>query len=181
MLKVTPALNVEAGCRSHCVNNSDSAFSVPLYNRKKTEACLAFRYQEELCCCSVTKLCPTLCDPMDCSTPGSSVLHCLLEFAQIHVHSVGDAIQPSHPLLPPSFPALNLYQHQGLLNESDLHSPQVAKVLEFHLQHQSFKRIFRTDYLEDRLVESPFSPRDSRVFSNSTVQKQQFFGTQLSL
>ena len=65
-----------------------------------------------LLCCSVTKFCPTLCDPMDCSTPGFPVLHYLLEFAQTHVHWVGDAIQP-HPVSSPS-PALNLSQHQGL-------------------------------------------------------------------
>ena len=55
-----------------------------------------------------------LCDPMDCSTPGLPVLHYLLELAQIHVHRVSDAIQPSHPLSSPSPPALNLSQHQGL-------------------------------------------------------------------
>ena len=65
-------------------------------------------------CCSVTKLCPTLCDPMDCSMPGFPVSHYLLEFAPTHVHWVSDAIQPSHPLLPPSPPALSLSQHQGL-------------------------------------------------------------------
>ena len=62
---------------------------------------------------SVTQLCLTLCDPMDCSTPGSPVHHQLLELTHTHVHRVGDAIQPSHPLLPPS-PAFNLSQHQGL-------------------------------------------------------------------
>ena len=56
----------------------------------------------------------SLCDTTDCSTPGFFVLHYLLEFAQTHVHQVNDAIQPSHPLSPPSPPALNLYQHQGL-------------------------------------------------------------------
>ena len=55
-----------------------------------------------------------LCDPVDCSTPGFPVPHDLLEFAQTHVHQVGDAIQPSHPLLPPSPPAPNPSQHQGL-------------------------------------------------------------------
>ena len=55
-----------------------------------------------VCCYSVAKLCPTLCDPMNCSTPGFPVLHYLLEFAQIHAHWVGDVIQPSHPLPPPS-------------------------------------------------------------------------------
>ena len=63
---------------------------------------------------SVAQLCLTLCDPMDCSTPGFPVLHQLLELAQIHVHQVGDAIQPSHPLLSSSPPALNLSQHQDL-------------------------------------------------------------------
>ena len=68
-----------------------------------------------LCCCfSVTKSCLTLCDPMDCRTPGLPVLHCLQESAQIHVHWVSDAIEPSHPL-PPSSPfAFNLSQHQSL-------------------------------------------------------------------
>ena len=63
---------------------------------------------------SVTKLCTTLCNPMDCSTPGFPVLHQLLEITQTHVHRVGDAIQPSHPVSSPSPPALNLSQHQGL-------------------------------------------------------------------
>ena len=64
---------------------------------------------------SVAQSCPTLCDPMDCSMPGFPVLHCLPEFAQTHIHWVGDAIQPSHPLLSPSPAAFNLSQHQGLL------------------------------------------------------------------
>ena len=63
---------------------------------------------------SVAQSCPTLCDPMDCSMPGLPVHHQLLEFAQIHVHRIGDAIQPSHPLSSPSPPAFNLSQHQGL-------------------------------------------------------------------
>ena len=63
---------------------------------------------------SVTQSCLTLCDPMNHSTPGLPVHHQLLEFTQTHVHRVGDAIQPSHPLSSPSPPALNLSQHQGL-------------------------------------------------------------------
>ena len=63
---------------------------------------------------SVTQSCPTLCDPMDCSMPGIPVHQQLLELAQTQVHRVGDAIQPSHPLLAPSLPAFNLSQHQGL-------------------------------------------------------------------
>ena len=62
---------------------------------------------------SVAQLCPTLCNPMNCSTPGFPVYHQLLELAQTHVHPVGDAIQPSHPLSSPS-PAFSLSQHQGL-------------------------------------------------------------------
>ena len=88
-------------------------------------------------CCSGSKSCPTLCDPMDYSTPGFSVHHQLWELAQTHVHRVSDTIQPSHPLSSPSPPAFNLSQHQGLFQwVSSLH--QVAKVLEFQLQHQSF-------------------------------------------
>ena len=75
--------------------------------------------------CSVARLCSTLCNPVDCSTPGSSVFHYLPEFAQTHVHWVGDAIRTSHPLLPPPPPALNLSQHQGLFQWVGL-SHQVA-------------------------------------------------------
>ena len=63
---------------------------------------------------SVTQSCQTLCDPMNCSTPGLPVCHQLPESIQTHVHRVGDAIQPSHPMTSPSPPALNLFQHQGL-------------------------------------------------------------------
>ena len=98
------------------------------------------------CCFSVSKSCPTLCDPMDCNTPGFHVLRHLPEFAYINVHSVSDAIQPPHPLSPLSPLAFNLSQNQGLfLWVSSSH--QVAKVLEFQLQHQSFQWIFRTDFL----------------------------------
>ena len=65
------------------------------------------------CCCSVAQTCPTLCDPVDCSTPGFPVLHHLLQPAQTHVHWVGDAIQSSCPLSSPSPPAFNLFQQQG--------------------------------------------------------------------
>ena len=62
----------------------------------------------------VSQSCPTLSDPMDCSTPGFPVHHQLLEFAQTQIHRVSDAIQPSHPLQSPSLPAFNISQHQGL-------------------------------------------------------------------
>ena len=73
------------------------------------------------CYCSVAQWCPTLCDPMNCSKPGIPVLRNLPEFAQTHVHRVGDVIQPSHPLSSPSPPALNLSQHQGLFQWVGLH------------------------------------------------------------
>ena len=76
---------------------------------------------------------PTLCDPMDCSTPGFPVHHQLLELAQTHAHQVGDAIQPSHPLLFPSLPTFNLSQNQGLFQWVSS-SHQVARVIEFQLQ-----------------------------------------------
>ena len=87
---------------------------------------------------SVAQSCLTLCNPMDCSTPAFPVHHQLPEFTQTHVHWVGDAIQLSHPLLTPSFPAFNLSQHQDLFQWVSS-SHQVARVLEFQLQHQSFQ------------------------------------------
>ena len=95
---------------------------------------------------SVAQSCPTLCDPMNCSTPGLPVHHQFPEFTQTHVHWVGDAIQPSHPLLSPSPPVLNLSQHKGLYKWVSF-SHQGAKELAFQLQHQSFQWIPRTDLL----------------------------------
>ena len=97
------------------------------------------------CCCLVTKSCLTLCDPMSCSMPGFPVLHSLLQFAQAHVHRIGDAIQPSHPLsslllLPSIFPASGSFPMSQLFTSG-------SKILEFQLQHQSFQCIFRTDFL----------------------------------
>ena len=87
------------------------------------------------CCChSVTKLCLTLCDPMNCKMPGLPVLHHLPEFIQTHVHWVSDTIQPPHPLLPSSPLALNLSHHQSLFQPVSS-SHQVAKRLELQLQH----------------------------------------------
>ena len=86
----------------------------------------------------------TLSSPMDFSIPGFPVLHCLLEFAQTHVHWVSDAIQSSHTLSSPS-PAFNLSQQQGIFQWVSS-SHQVAKVLELQLQHQSFQWIFKIDF-----------------------------------
>ena len=127
---------------------------------------------------SVVQSCPTLCDPMNRSTPGLPVHHQLPEFTQTHIHRVGDAIQPSHPLLSPSPPALNPSQHQGLFQWVNS-SHEVAKVLEFQLQHQPFQWTPGTALGWTGWI-SLQSKGLSRVFSNTTVQKHQFFFTQLS-
>ena len=88
--------------------------------------------------CSVAESCSTICSPKDCSMPGLPLLHCLPEFAQIHVHWVGDVIQSSHPQRPLSPFTFNLSQHQSLVQWVDsLH--QVAKLLDLQFQHQSFQ------------------------------------------
>ena len=122
-----------------------------------------------LCCCSVTKSCPILCYPMDSSMPGFPVRHHLPKFAQTHTHWVNDAIQPSHPLSSSS-PAFNLSQHQGLLQWVNS-SHQVVKLLEFQLHSINIQGYF----FQDWYIWSPCSPRESRVFSNTTVHKDQFF------
>ena len=123
---------------------------------------------------------PTLCDPMDCCMPGLPVHHHLLEFIQIHVHWIGDAIQPSHSLLSPSPPTFNLSQHQSLqmsqLFPSGGQSIGVsasASVLPVYIQ--DWFSLGWTGWI------SLQSKGLSRVFSNTTVQKHQFFGAQLSL
>ena len=122
---------------------------------------LALIYTWACCCCSKTKLCPTLCDPMDCSTPGSSVLHSLPKFAQSHVHWVSDAIQPSHPLSSPSPPAYSLSHHQGLFQWAGS-SHQVAKVLELQLRQWPFQWAPRVDLLQNWLAAFPCCPRGSQ-------------------
>ena len=113
---------------------------------------------------SVTQSYPTLCDPMNCSTPSFSVHHQLPEFTQTHAHRVSDAIQPSHPLSSPSPPAPNPSQHQGLFQWVNS-AHEMATVLEFQLPHQSFQWTPRTYLLQDRLVGSPCSPMDSQESS----------------
>ena len=96
---------------------------------------------------SVAQSCLTLWNPMNHSTPGLPVHHQLAEFTQTHVHRVGDAIQPSHPLSSPSPPAPNPSKHQSLFQWVNSSPHEVAKVLEFQLQHQSFQWTPRTDFL----------------------------------
>ena len=129
---------------------------------------------------SVTQWCPTLCDPMDCSMPSLSIHYQLPEFTQPHVHWVSDAIQPSHPLSSPSPPTFNLSQHQRLFKWVSS-SHQVAKsigvsastsVLPMSTQDWSPLGWIGWISLQFKGL--------SRVFSNTMVQKHQFFGAQLS-
>ena len=135
-----------------------------------------------ICCCSVAQSCLTLCNPMDCSTPGFPVLHYLLEFTQTHVHWVGNAIQPSHPLSssvatsPPallSFPASGSIIMSWLFTSGGQSIGVSASVLPMNIQ----------DWFPLEWIGwiSLLSKGLSRVFSNTTVQKHQFFGAQLSL
>ena len=129
------------------------------------------------CYYSATQSCPTLCNPMDCGTPGL-LAHHFPKFAQVHVHSIGDAIQLSHPLMPSSPSAFNLSQHQVLFQwVSCLH--QMTKILEFHLQHKSFQQVFRVDFPQDWLVWSPCCPRDSQESSSTKIQRHQFLSAWL--
>ena len=127
-----------------CNNSPCPSLSLPLkvlfWNALACHPSLCFQFS------SVAQSCLTLCDLMNRSTPGFPVYHQLLEFTQTHVHWVSDAIQPSHPLLSLSPPAPNPSQHQGLFQRVSS-SHQVAKVLEFQLQHESFQWTPRTDLL----------------------------------
>ena len=124
--------------------------------------------------------CVRLCDPMDCSSLGLPVHHQILEFTQTHVHWVSDATQPSHPLSSPFPPAFNLSQHQGLFKWVSS-SHQVAKVLEFQLQHQSFQWIFRTDFLWMDWLDLLAVQGTYKSLLQYHVQRRKFFCAQISL
>ena len=130
---------------------------------------------------SVAQLCLTLCDPMDRRTPGLPVYHQLPEFTHTHVHWVGDAIQPPHPLSWPSPPVLNLSQHQGFFQMHQLFASGgqsvgvSASASALPINTQDWSPLGWTGWI------SLQSKGLSRVFSNTTVQKHQFFGAQLSL
>ena len=133
---------------------------------------------------SVAQSCSTICDPTDWSMPDLPVHHQFPQFTQTHVHWVGDAIQPSHPLSSSSPPTFNVSQHQGIFQWVSS-SHQVAKVLESQLQHQSFQWILKTDFLQNGLIVSPCSPSDSQESSPklpkaSILQLSAFFIVQLS-
>ena len=128
---------------------------------------------------SVAQSCLTFCNPMNCSTPGVPIYHQLPEFTLTHIQPVGDAIQPSHRLSSPSPPAPNPSQHQSLYQWVNS-SHEVTKVLEFQLQHHSFQRNPRTDLLQNGLVGSPCSPRDSQE-SSPTPQFKSITSSALNL
>ena len=130
-------------------------------------------------CRSTAQSCPNLFCPMDCIVPGFPVLQHLLELAQIPVHSVSDSIQPFRPLSSLSPPAFSLSQHQGLFQRVSS-SHQVARVLEFQLQHQSFQWIFRIDFLWDWLFDLLAVQGDSQE-SSPTPQFKTISSLVLSL
>ena len=127
---------------------------------------------------SVAQWCPTLCNPMDDSMPGFPVLHCLLESAQTHLHWVSDAIQPSHSLSPSSPLALNLSQHRGLFQMSQLfvsggQSTGVsASTSGLPMNIQDWSPLKWTGWISLQSNKEGLS----RLFSNTTVQKHQFLG-----
>jgi len=133
----------------------------------------------------VVQSCLTLCYPMNCSTPGRPVHHQLLEFTQTHVRWVSDAMQSSHPLLSPSPPALNLSQHQGLFQWVSC-SHQLAKVLEFQLQHQSFQwtpmtDLLRMDWLDLLAVQETLKSLLQHHSSKASIlRRSAFFTVQLT-
>ena len=135
---------------------------------------------------SVTQSRPTLCNPMDCSTPGLPVHHQLLEFTQIHVHWVGDAIQPPHPLTSHSPPTFNLSQHQGLIsNESVLHI-RWPKYWSFSFSISPSNECsglisFRMDWLDLLEVQGTLKSLLQHYSSKASIlQRSSFFIVQLS-
>ena len=132
-------------------------------------------------------MCLTLSDPMDRSTPGLPIHHQLPEFTQTHVHCIGDAIQPSHPLSTPCSLAFNLSSIRSFQMSQFFTSG--GQSIGFQLQHQSFQKMFRADFLQDGLVGSPWSPRDSARVQESSpphsskasiLRRSAFFIVQLS-
>ena len=133
-----------------------------------------------ICCYSVTKLGPTLCDPMDCSTPGFPVLHYLPEFAQTHVHRVSDVFQPFHPLLPPFpppsiFPSIRVFSNELALRIRWQSIGASASTSVFPMNIQGWFPLGLSG-----LISLLFKGL-SRVFSSTTIQKHQFFDAQPSL
>ena len=135
-----------------------------------------------LCCCSVSKSRPTLCDPTDCSKPGLSVPHHLLKFAQVHVHWIGDTIQPFYPVThfsscPQSFPVPQLFPMSWLFSSGGqiigASASASASVFPMSIQGWFHLRLTGLIFLLSKGL--------SRVFSSTGIQRHQIFGTQPSL
>ena len=147
---------------------------------KATGNCL-IQLSRYICCdcCLVAWPCPTLFDPMDYSTPDFPVLHQLPELTQTHVHRVGDAIRPSHPLSSPAPPIFNLASGSFQISQffpsggQSIGVSALASVLSVNIQDWFPLEWTSCIFLQSKGL--------SRVFSNTTVQNHQFFSTQLSL
>ena len=163
----------------HKWKNKEQIWREEIINLRHAEFELTMGHPSSVQFSSVTQSCPTLCDPMNRSMPGFPVHHQLPEFTQTHVHRVSDTIQTSHPLSSPSPPAPNPSQHQSLFQWVNS-SHEAAKVLEFQLQHHSFRRNPRADLFQNGLVGSPCSPRDSQE-SSPTPQFKSINSSALSL
>ena len=132
------------------------------------------------CCCSVAQSCPTLCSPVDCSTPGLPAPHHLLAFSQVDVYCIGDAVQPSHPLTSSTLSALNVSQHQGLFqcclfSSDDQNTGASASASVLPVNIQDWFPLILTSLI------SLLSKGLSGVFSSTTVWRPQFFGVLPSL
>ena len=132
-------------------------------------------------CCSAAQSCLILYNPMNCSIPGFPVLHCLLEFAQTHIHWVIEAIQPSHPQSSSSSPAFSLSQHQGLFPVSCLFTSSGQSI--GASASESVLPVNIQDWFPLRLngLISLQSKGYSRIFAKTTIRKHQFFSAQPSL
>ena len=147
-------------------------------------SCPTLLYNMSCCCCSVVQSCPTLCDPTDCSTPGLPIPHRLPEFAQVHVHCISDAVQPSHPLMTSSPSALDLSQHYGVF-QYVICSHQMTKILELQLHHQSFSEYsglisLKIDWFDLLTVQGTFRSLQHHSSEASILWYSALFLVQLS-
>ena len=170
ILLLSVCTSLELKCVSSRQHIYRSSFCIHL-----ASLCLLIRAINPFQFNSVAQLCPTLCDPVEDSTPGIPVHHQLLGLTQTHVHWVGDVIQPFHPLSSPSPPTFNLSQHQGLFTSGGQRVGVSASTSVFPMNIQDWFSFGWTGWI------SLQSKGLSRVFSNTTVQKHQFFSTQPSL
>ena len=174
--KTLGQVHLRPGAITSCIWDQTKVMWMPQHVINNWKSC-SFK---EVQVSSVAQSCPTLCNPMNCSTPGLPVHHQLLEFTQTHVHRVSDAIQPSHPLSSPFPPAPNPSQHRSFA---------MSQLFKWGGQSTGVSAL--ASFLPK--ITQDWSPLEwigwislqskglSRVFSNTTVQKHQFFSAQLCL